>query len=82
MFNIFFITKTTKKVVGKICEEKKNLQSVKSVILSVTTWTSSNTESPLAVISHFINDETNLKTALLGVLYLPKKHTTKIWQRR
>ncbi|XP_062872093.1 zinc finger BED domain-containing protein 4-like [Trichomycterus rosablanca] len=56
---------------------KKTLQKVMSVSLTSDMWTSINMEAYLAVTCHFIDEEDQLGTILLGVEHFPSTHTAE-----
>nr|XP_043873805.1 E3 SUMO-protein ligase ZBED1-like [Solea senegalensis] len=60
-------------------KEKAREQVQKAVAVSLTSdmWTSINMDAYLAVTCHFIDDEDQLCTTLLGVQHFPKAHTAE-----
>ena len=64
-------------VEAKYEEEKAKLQLQNVTAVSVTSdmWTSINMDAYLALSCHYINENTCLKSTVLGVVYFPEKHT-------
>lgn len=66
-------------VKAKYEEEKQKaklqLQNVTAVSLTSDMWTSINMDAYLALTCHYIDENTSLRSTLLGVVYFPEKHT-------
>ncbi|XP_061794367.1 E3 SUMO-protein ligase ZBED1-like isoform X1 [Nerophis lumbriciformis] len=72
--------KTIKKTLEKKYEEERErvkLEVQQAVAVSITAdmWTSVNMEAYLALTCHYINDNLQLCTSVLGVQYFPQSHT-------
>ncbi|KAI5722968.1 hypothetical protein M8J76_016315 [Diaphorina citri] len=57
-------------------EVKMKLASASAVCLTTDSWTSSNSDSFLAVTAHFVQDQPELASYLLGCISLTEKHTS------
>ncbi|KAK0153187.1 putative AC9 transposase [Merluccius polli] len=66
-------------VKAKYEEEKQKaklqLQNVTAVSVTSDMWTSINMDAYLALSCHYIDENTCLKSTVLGVVYFPEKHT-------
>ncbi|KAM9391553.1 uncharacterized protein KZ484_003063 [Pholidichthys leucotaenia] len=72
--------KTIKQMVAKKYEEerervKKEVQQAVAVSITADMWTSVNMEAYLALTCHYINENLQLCTSVLGVQYFPQSHT-------
>ncbi|XP_061884642.1 zinc finger BED domain-containing protein 4-like [Entelurus aequoreus] len=72
--------KTIKKILVKKYEEewervKLEVQQAVAVSITADMWTSVNMEAYLALTCHYINDNLQLCTSVLGVQYFPQSHT-------
>ena len=56
---------------------KAAVQKVAAVSLTSDMWTSINMDAYLAVTCHFVDENTRLNSALLGVLQFPQAHTAE-----
>ncbi|XP_047002906.1 zinc finger BED domain-containing protein 4-like [Schistocerca americana] len=56
-------------------EVQKKVQAVSTFSLSTDGWTSRNNESYIAIVAHFIDEETKLQSALLGCINYKERHT-------
>ncbi|XP_014907970.1 zinc finger BED domain-containing protein 1-like [Poecilia latipinna] len=74
------IRKTIKQMVAKKFEEeqervKMEVQQAVAVSITADMWTSVNMEAYLALTCHYINENLQLCTSVLGVKYFPQSHT-------
>ncbi|XP_029942702.1 zinc finger BED domain-containing protein 1-like, partial [Salarias fasciatus] len=72
--------KTIKQMVAKKYEEerervKMEVQQAVAVSITADMWTSVNMEAYLALTCHYINENLQLCTSVLGVQYFPQSHT-------
>lgn len=58
-------------------EVKKKVQAVSALSLSTDGWTSRNNESYIAIVAHFIDEDTKLQSALLGCINYNERHTSQ-----
>lgn len=56
-------------------EVRTKVQSATALSLSTDGWTSRGNDSYIAVVSHFVNEETELQSALLGCINYNERHT-------
>ncbi|XP_022827208.1 zinc finger BED domain-containing protein 1-like [Spodoptera litura] len=56
---------------------KKKVQAVPALSLSTDGWTSRNNDSYIAVVAHFIDEETKLHSGLLGCINYNERHTSQ-----
>ncbi|KAK1792605.1 hypothetical protein P4O66_012538 [Electrophorus voltai] len=74
--------KTVKPMVEAKCQQEKEkakaeVQKVPAVSLTADMWTSLNVDAFLTVTCHFIDDNTFLKSTLLGVVKFLQAHTAE-----
>ncbi|KAM9318799.1 E3 SUMO-protein ligase ZBED1-like isoform 1-T7 [Pholidichthys leucotaenia] len=72
--------KTIKQMLAKKYEEerervKKEVQQAVAVSITADMWTFVNMEAYLALTCHYINENLQLCTSVLGVQYFPQSHT-------
>ncbi|GBP72840.1 Zinc finger BED domain-containing protein 1 [Eumeta japonica] len=58
-------------------EVKKKVQAATAICLSIDGWTSRNNDSYIAIVAHFIDEETKLHSALLGCINYNERHTSQ-----
>ncbi|XP_077301147.1 E3 SUMO-protein ligase ZBED1-like [Arctopsyche grandis] len=56
---------------------KKKVQAAPALSLSTGGWTSRNNDSYIAIVAHFINEETKLHSVLLGCINYKERHTSQ-----
>ncbi|XP_040924228.2 E3 SUMO-protein ligase ZBED1-like isoform X1 [Betta splendens] len=79
-FDLLSENKTIKQMVAKKYEEEKErvkmeVQQAVAVSITADMWTSVNMEAYLALTCHYINENLQLCTSVLGVKYFPQSHT-------
>ncbi|XP_077283268.1 E3 SUMO-protein ligase ZBED1-like [Arctopsyche grandis] len=60
-----------------MAEAKIKVQAAPALSLSTDGWTSRNNDSYIAIVAHFINEETKLHSVLLGCINYKERHTSQ-----
>ncbi|XP_077299486.1 E3 SUMO-protein ligase ZBED1-like [Arctopsyche grandis] len=60
-----------------MAEAKIKVQAAPALSLSTDGWTSRNNDSYIAIVAHFINEETKLHSVLLGCINYKERHTNQ-----
>lgn len=55
----------------------KKVQAVSALSVSTDGWTSRNNEGFIAIVAHFVDEETKLQSALLGCINYDERHTSE-----
>ncbi|GBP41623.1 PiggyBac transposable element-derived protein 4 [Eumeta japonica] len=58
-------------------EVKKKVQAAPAICLRTDGWTSRNNDSYIAIVAHFIDEETKFHSALLGCINYNERHTSQ-----